>query len=190
MTGIFQQAIPEILDTLMAIGGNLARERVRAAVMKAATPRPMVQEGDSPPARHGCPYCAVTRNLAIAHRYLTRGTKRVVTWGAVYQELALSELPEASQTLLALTASDLDTLRLPHDVMEFEVRLSSPLTTAAEFDQAATHAWAVSETAIALAERHQAALQEQENLASQVERAAEDLARASTVIEAEARVID
>ena len=186
---LWQQMVPNIAQTLVSVAGDVVRQQVRAAMTRRPAARPL-QQGESPQETpKGCPYCAVTKNLAIAHRYLTRATQRLTQWGMVYQELALIEVRSASQTLLELSPNDLDTLRLANEVNELEVALSAPLETQSQTAHIADRVWIVSDHSIALAERYQAALHNHDVLANQMEQSVDDLAHGATIIEGQATVL-
>jgi len=186
--GVFAQMIPGITDTLVAIGADIVRAKVRQAVLKSPTVQPLARQ-ETPPRGHvGCPYCAITKNMAIAFRYLMRASERP-QWGSIYHELAIDEVRSADSTVLAIPTPDIETLRLAQSVHEFEVWMAHPLASSGDFKQAAARAWSLSDQAIALAERFQSSMRSQEAMISDLDQAVADLATEATAIDGQARVI-
>lgn len=144
-------ALPYIAEICGEVLKNYAIAAVRAQALRS---HPVVTiskgEGDSPPHRAGCPYCAVSKHLAAVYRYLRRGSEKGHL-AALYQRLAQDQVAEALAALSGVPAQ-MSHMRLERSLNSLELALSRPTVSAAEQAMLARAAWAASELSLDLAE--------------------------------------
>lgn len=179
----------QIAPTVAAMCGEAAKLVIlrklqgSAANVSAVSPQ---RAGETPPDPHGCPYCAISRHLSVAHRYLARG-QSAGTFASTYQELARVEVSDAVMVSLSLPVDfDTRTLELARDLQGLEASLGQPLLPH-DFKQVADHAWTITDLAMDLAERFQSDTQEADGEIDDVERQVTDLD--DEAIEAVGRVV-
>lgn len=90
-------------DLVKSLVSNTLRKATLGTTAVKVSPAIRVSRGESPPEDDvGCPYCAVARQLAAAHRYIKRAEKSP-NFTDTYRELARRHIIGASQTLASLS---------------------------------------------------------------------------------------
>lgn len=104
------------------------------------------------PETASCPFCAITKHLAIMFRYLSRAALPG-TPDHIYQELAIREIGEALTVWQNLEPNDLSekAMGLGKKLATLDVRLARTLTKA-QMKPVADEVWRVSSIAMELAE--------------------------------------
>lgn len=147
----------KLVDALVDTGFEAARALALDSIHRGIlTARPQVATtstpvGETPPA-HGCPFCAVGRNLAAAHRYLLR-TRANPDMAELYRHLAFQEVQKAATELNIAGEAMPGTpgLELTRRVINLSVALSKPLSQA-EIEVLISEVWDVGERAWDVAE--------------------------------------
>ena len=150
---MMRQALPFLARALGEIAQDYALVVVRRNILNNPTiGLSRVRRGESPTEPHGCPYCAVTRQLAITHRYLTAAGGNAAT-APTYIKLAAACVEEALKVLDAMTGEpDIATLNLMQGVQQLQLDLAH--TDAAQhLEEIAASSWRLSDLSLRLAER-------------------------------------
>lgn len=147
----------KLADALVDTGGEVVKALVLDQIHRGAlTTRPQVTSSSAPigetPPGHGCPFCAVGRHLASAHRYLLR-TRVNPDMSELYRHLAFLEAQKAATELNIAGEAMPGTpgLELSRRVINLSVALSKPLSQA-EIEVLVTEVWDVGERAWDVAE--------------------------------------
>jgi len=154
--GSIRAAVADLLgDVAKSFVSNQVRKSTLGSTAVRVSPDIRVSRGETPPEDDmGCPYCAVARQLAAAHRYIKRAEKSP-NFTDTYRELARRHIIGASQTLTTLhNLTKPKAAGLLHQLANLQDDLRQPIRQDLLSGMAAM-IWEASDRALDLAEEYQ-----------------------------------
>ncbi len=154
--GTIRANVAELAGELVkAFVSNQVRQRILGPKAIRVSPEARPTPGESPPEDDvGCPYCAIARELAAAHRYMKRADVSP-NFGTTYQELARRHIVGAAQTLTGLpNLTKAKSAGLLHLLANLEEDLNIPHRKG-QYSGIAAMIWEASDKALDLAEEFQ-----------------------------------